>query len=653
MAKKGGRIYKYLNKISSPQDLKALSSSELKILAEEIRDKIITTVSETGGHLAPNLGTVELSIALHRALDSPKDKIVWDVGHQAYTHKLLTGRRDSFNTLRQYGGLAGFPRRDESEHDVFDSGHASSSVAIALGLAEARDKRETDETVVAVIGDGALTGGVAYEALNQVGHLGTHLIVVLNDNVMSISLNVGAMSSYLARVRLDPTYNKLRDEIERRIKEIPGVGGFMYAVGERVKDSLKHLLVPGMLFEELGFKYIGPIDGHNIEAVEYDITRAKEVKGPVLIHVLTKKGKGYDLAEEHPEKFHGPSPFLVKTGEPKKRRRVPTYAEIFGETVVDLAAKNDRIIAITAAMTVGTGLTKFKELFPDRFYDVGIAEQDAVTFAAGLALGGFIPVVAIYSTFLERAYDQMIQDIALQNLHVIFALDRAGLVGEDGPTHHGAFDLSYLRHIPGLTVMAPKDEEELRHMLYTATKMETPVVIRYPRGSGEGVELTSQFRKLEVGKAEVLQKGERVCLIAIGRMVSASLKAADLLRKKDISPTVINARFAKPIDKALIYRLCPLCELVVTVEENSRLGGFGSAVVEVLTEEKVQVPILRLGLPDKFVTHGATSKLLAELGLDGPGIATSIEKELEVLKSRLGNSSERPGQVGTGPLNTS
>ncbi|MDI6690137.1 MAG: 1-deoxy-D-xylulose-5-phosphate synthase [Actinomycetota bacterium] len=622
---------KILDKIHSPVDLKNLLPDELRILAQEIRQKIISTVSKTGGHLGPNLGVVELTIGLHRALDSPKDKIVWDVGHQSYVHKLLTGRKDQFDTIRQYGGLGGFPKRSESEHDVFDTGHASNSISIALGLAEARDKRGTGETIVAVIGDGSLTGGMAYEALNQAGHLRTKLMVILNDNEMSIANNVGAMSSYLSRIRLDPAYNRIKEEIEQRIKRIPAVGEMMYTIGGHIKESLKHLLVPGMIFEELGIKYVGPIDGHNIESVEQNIRLAKEISGPVLIHILTRKGRGYPPAERNPDKFHGTAPFVIETGEPKKKSRFPSYTEIFGDTLVELAKENQQIVAITAAMPSGTGLDKFADAFPDRFFDVGIAEQHAVTFAAGLSLGGLLPVVAIYSTFLERAYDQIIQDICLQDLHVVFAIDRAGLVGEDGPTHHGAFDLTYLRHIPNMVVMAPKDEDELCHMLYTAINIESPVAVRYPRGSALGVKRSKNFNMLKIGEGEILKEGKNVCFLAIGRMVNIALKAAEILEGKGISCTVVNARFVKPLDERLIYTICPNHDLTVTLEENSSIGGFGSGVLEVLNDRGISLPLLKLGLPDEFITHGSIDDLLSSLNLDAPGVASTVEDGLKKL----------------------
>lgn len=636
--------YEMLDKIESPADLKDLSRNELRTLASEIRDLLVKTLADTGGHLAPNLGVVELTIGLHRALKTPDDKIVWDVGHQSYVHKILTGRRSKFATLRTSGGLSGFPKRAESQHDSFDSGHASSALSIALGMAEARDQSGGSETVLAVVGDGALTGGVALEALNHAGHRQNRLIIVLNDNERSIACNVGALSSYLSRIRLDPTYNRFRDFVDESVKRIPGIGEFVFNVERHLKDSLKQWVVPGMLFEELGFKYVGPIDGHNIELVENSIRLSKHYDGPVLIHALTTKGKGYGPAEKHPEKFHGTAPFDIETGEPKKKNSKPSYTEVFGRALVELARDDGRIVAITAAMASGTGLEDFSCEYPERFYDVGIAEQHAVAFAAGLALQGRLPVVAVYSTFLERAYDQIIQDICLQKLPVVFALDRGGLVGEDGPTHHGAFDLSYLRHIPEMTVMAPSHEGEFRKMLYTALKLGSPVAIRYPRGQGVGVGSDAPFEEIPLGKGEVLAGGKEVALIAVGRMVSAALGAADLLREKGISPTVIDARFIKPLDSELILAVAGTHRLLVTLEENALLGGFGSAVVELLADRGAAVPTLRLGLPDRFVAHGTPDELLTGVGLDPLGVALAIEGRLKTLPARDGRKVAGLGQ---------
>ncbi|EAX47907.1 deoxyxylulose-5-phosphate synthase [Thermosinus carboxydivorans Nor1] len=617
---------KLLDTMEQPGDLKKLSLNELENLASEVRELLIHTVAKTGGHLAPNLGVVELTIAIHKVFDSPRDKIIWDVGHQAYVHKLLTGRRAQFETLRQLGGLSGFPKRSESEHDVFGTGHSSTSISSALGMALARDLLGAKYHVVAVIGDGSLTGGQAYEALNHAGHMGSNLTVILNDNEMSIAKNVGAMSQYLARMRTAPTYSRVKHDIEYLLRRIPAIGDSVAKTAERVKDSLKYLLVPGVIFEELGFTYIGPIDGHNIASLVDVLQQAKNVRGPVLIHVLTQKGKGYRPAECNADKFHGVGPFCVETGEIIKNGVNPTYTAVFGDALVELAEKDDRIIAITAAMPEGTGLKKFAARFPARFFDVGIAEPHAVTMAAGMATQGLRPVVAIYSTFLQRAYDQIVHDVCLQNLPVVFALDRAGIVGEDGPTHHGVFDLSFLRHIPNMVIMAPKDENELRHMLHTALKLNCPVAIRYPRGNGVGVSLDKVFSLLEVGKAEIVQQGGKLTFLALGAMVGPCLEAAAILEKRGIKAGVVNARFAKPFDAALIRALARDPGMLVTVEDNVLTGGFGSAVLEYINSQNLQwVKLLRLGLPDTFVEHGSRQELLAKHGLDGAGIAAAVQ----------------------------
>lgn len=628
--------YKILSRVNSPADLKKLSKKELYDLASEIRGYLVEVVRHCGGHLAPNLGVVELTIGLHLALESPKDKIIFDVGHQCYVHKILTGRREGFKTLRQFGGLSGFPRRDESEHDVFNTGHASNSISVALGLAKARDLEGSGETIVAVIGDGALTGGIAFEGLNQAGHLKANLIVVLNDNEMSIAQNVGALSSYLSRLRLDPTYNKLRDDIEEILKKIPGLGEKLVFWGEHFKESVKQLFVPGMLFEELGFKYIGPLDGHNIERVATAVTLAKQVKGPVLIHVLTKKGKGYPPAEEVPEKFHGVSPETKKNSQSCSAHL--SYTEVFGRSLVELAKENRKIIGITAAMPSGTGLDLLARHFPERFFDVGIAEQHAVTFAAGLALKGFIPVVAIYSTFLQRAFDQIIEDVALQNLHVVFALDRGGLVGEDGPTHHGVFDLSYLRVVPNFVVSAPKDENELRHLLYTAVEHNGPFAIRYPRGSGCCDGELEPFKKLPIGKWETLRPGEKLALLACGRMVKTALEVASQLDLAGLNPAVINARFIKPLDTELLSEIAKNYELIITLEENVLAGGFGSAVGEALTRLNCLTNLVMFGLPDEFVPHGKVEDLIDYLKLTPSAIAEEIKA---LVLSKAGNRKSR------------
>lgn len=625
-----------LDKVNYPRDLKKLNPKELEQLAGEVRELIIQTVSRNGGHLAPNLGVVELTIGLHLALNCPQDKIVFDVGHQCYVHKIITGRKELFPTLRQYGGLSGFPKKEESRYDCFDTGHASNSISAALGMVKARDLQGGKETVVAVIGDGSLTGGMAYEALNQAGHLKSRLLVILNDNDMSIAKNVGAMSSYLNRIRLDPKYNRLKDEIEERIRRIPAVGQLMYNLTEHIKDQLKHALIPNNIFEELGFKYVGPIDGHNIQEVCDSVSMAKEADEPVLIHVYTKKGHGYKPAVQMADKFHGTSPFIVLTGKEKKKSK-PSYTSVFGDTLVKLAIKNPKIVAVTAAMPDGTGLTRFAGEFPERFFDVGIAEQHAVTFAAGLASRGLLPVVAVYSTFLQRAFDQLIQDVCLQDLKIILAIDRAGIVGEDGPTHHGAFDLSYLRLIPNLTVMAPQDENELQHMLYTACSTKGPVAIRYPRGEVVGVKMDSRFSKLPLGEAEILTQGKEIALLAVGRMVGLAKEVARLLEKKLLKPTVINARFVKPLDKELIRQVACTNQLLVTIEENTGVGGFGSAVLESLASQQLSIKTLHFAFPDDFLPAGDTASLFDHAKLNATQLAGKI---VESFKSQPPRSAE-------------
>ncbi len=613
-----------LDRLEAPCDLKGLSPEEIERLSGELRDELVATVSRTGGHLAPNLGVVELTIGIHRALECPIDSIVWDVGHQSYVHKLLTGRLQSFSTLRQYGGMCGFPKRSESPFDSFDAGHASDSLSIALGLALARDARGGDETVLAVIGDGSMTGGMAFEALNHMGHLGTHIVIVLNDNEMSISENVGALASYLARVRLDPRYQRLRDEVESRLASIP-LGRAMVDAGEAVKESVKQLLVPGMLFEELGLKYVGPIDGHDVSQVESAVAAARRSGGPVIIHAVTRKGAGYEHAEESPDAFHGIGPFSVETGCVNGSCGHISFTEAFSRSLVEAAQADERIVAITAAMPSGTGLDAFAERFPDRFYDVGIAEEHAVGLAAGLALGGRLPVVAIYSTFLQRAYDQLIMDVALQGLHVVFCVDRAGLVGEDGPTHHGVFDLTYLRSIPGLSLIAPADEFELADALKAALAASGPVAIRYPRGAGTGSVVDEALAVAwEPGRAQVRRVGSDVALLAVGRMVGVCEQAAILLAADGVDASVVNMRWVKPIDSEVIVSAAQQHRLVVAVEEGTSCGGFGSAVCEVLSDHAIPSPVLRLSVPDRFVTHGAMSTLLEEIGLTPQGVHRAV-----------------------------
>lgn len=621
-----------LEEIKEPAQLKNLSLGQLEELARSIREKLITTVSKTGGHLAPNLGVVELTLALHRVFNSPVDKIIWDVGHQSYVHKILTGRLSKFPTLRQYGGLSGFPKTSESPHDTFNTGHSSTSISAALGMAIARDLRGEKHEVVAVIGDGALTGGMAFEALNHAGHLGTHLIIVLNDNEMSIASNVGALSSYLSRIRSDPRYYKGKEDIEQILKRLPSIGPRVVKIAERIKDSLKYLIVPGMLFEELGFTYLGPIDGHQMDIMMTVFQQAKRIKGPVIVHVITKKGKGYEPAEKNPDSFHGIGSFDIQSGQAPPKNGPPTYTEIFGRSLVHLAGANSNIIGITAAMPDGTGLKYLAQEFPDRFFDVGIAEQHGVTLAAGMATQGYHPVVAIYSTFLQRGFDQVLHDVCLQNLPVTFALDRAGIVGEDGETHHGVFDLAYLRPIPNMVIMVPKDELELSQMLATAVKHPGPVAIRYPRGQGQGVPLENRYKELPIGVSEILLAGKDLVLLCLGPLVHKGLEAAYQLKEKGVSCTVINARFVKPLDELAIMEAVSDCKRLITVEEHVLAGGFGSAVREMFGRHGIHdIEIVNLGLPDAFVPHGNANLLREKYGLSTAGIIKAVEQHFPYL----------------------
>ncbi len=612
-----------LDRIKTPYDLKGLSIEQLERLCQEIRTEIIEVVSKNGGHLSSNLGVVELTVAIHYVFDLPRDKLVWDVGHQSYAHKLLTGRKEYFHTLRQFEGLSGFPKREESPYDMFDSGHSGTSISSALGMAEALRKKGETGKVLAVIGDGSLTSGLAYEGLNQVGHLERDLIVILNDNEMSISPNVGAISSYLNRLMTGQFVNRFRNEIKTFLETLPGVGKSVFRFVKQAEESLKGLFMPGLLFEELGLKYIGPIDGHRLDYLIETFQNIKKLTGPILVHVITKKGKGYGPAERNPSFFHSTSPFRIDTGEPIKgpENNPPTYTEVFGETLCKLAKENDRLIAITAAMQTGTGLEEFSRRYPDRFYDIGIAEQHAVTFAAGLALEGMRPVVAIYSTFLQRAYDQIVQDVCLQNLPVVFALDRGGIVGEDGPTHHGLFDFSYLRHIPNITIMVPKDENEFQHMIKTALELQGPVAFRYPRGRGVGVKREEDLRSIEIGRGELLREGKDILILAIGSTVYPSINAAQRLSEIGISAAVINSRFLKPLDENLICEWAERVGKILTVEENVIKGGFGSAILELLEERGLfSIRVKRLGIPDIFIEHGPQSILREKYGIDEKGI---------------------------------
>ncbi|MBI5142352.1 MAG: 1-deoxy-D-xylulose-5-phosphate synthase [Nitrospirae bacterium] len=621
-----------LESINCPDDLKKLTIAEMEALAEEIRDLLIERVSINGGHLASNLGSVELTIALHHVFDSPRDRIIWDVGHQAYVHKILTGRRDLFHTIRREGGISGFPKRSESVHDAFDTGHSSTSISAALGMAEGKRNAGAAGDVIAVIGDGAMTSGLAFEGLNHAGHLGRKLIVILNDNDMSISPNVGALSGYLHRLMTGVFYNRVKKETKQILEGIPRVGESMLKMARRAEDTFKGLFAPGMLFEELGFEYVGPVDGHRVEALVETLHKVREFDWPTLVHVITKKGKGYEPAEKNPSRFHGIGPFDIETGEPQASASAvttPALSKVFGDALTALAAQDARIVAVTAAMTAGTGLESFAKAFPRRFYDVGIAEPHAATFAAGLAAEGMRPVVAVYSTFLQRSYDEIIHDVCLQNLPVVFALDRAGIVGEDGPTHHGVFDLSYLRHIPNLMLMAPRDENELRRMLKTALDHIGPSAIRFPRGKALGPVADAAIEPIPGARAEVLREGGDVVICALGAVVKDAVAAAGILHGNGVEATVINARFVKPMDEELISGYVSRIGRIVTVEENAAQGGFGSAVAEMLIRRNIfNTKTAMVGIPDRFIEHGSRRSLLDKLGVSASGIAAEAERIL-------------------------
>ena len=626
---------KLIKKIKSPDDLKTLPVEELNNLSEELREIIVERISINGGHLASNLGTIELTLALHYVFNSPVDKIVWDVGHQSYTHKLITGRYEKFETIRKYKGISGFPKVDESVHDAFGTGHSSTSISAALGIIEARDKKNETFKVLAVIGDGAMTSGLAFEGLNHAGHLKKDLIVVLNDNEMSISKNVGALSAYFNRILTGDLYQRFKKQTKSFLEGIPKVGGQVTKIAQKAEETLKGLFLPGILFEELGINYVGPIDGHDIKLLIDTFRNIKNATEPTLVHVITKKGKGYEFSEKDPCIFHGVGPFEIETGSSVSDTNALSYSEIFGMALTELAANDKRVIAISAAMREGTGLECFGKKFPDRFYDVGIAEPHAVTFAAGLAVQGLRPVVAIYSTFLQRGYDEIIHDVCLQNLPVVFAIDRAGIVGEDGPTHQGVFDISYLRHIPNLTVMAPKDNLELKAMLELALKHNGPSAIRYPRGK-----VISNFKfqisnsELEMGKAEILKEGSDMALIAIGNVVHSALGAAERLEKEGIKASVINARFIKPLDKELISSIAKNITRIITIEENMIAGGFGSAVLEYLNSMDIpDIKIKILGIPDEFVEQGSQAILRKKYGIDEEGIYQTCKAFLSALTS--------------------
>ncbi|MED4989233.1 1-deoxy-D-xylulose-5-phosphate synthase [Geobacillus sp. NFOSA3] len=608
-----------VTKIKNPRFLKNMSTKQLIELSADIRKFLIEKLSKTGGHIGPNLGVVELTIALHKVFDSPKDKLIWDVGHQSYVHKILTGRASEFDTLRQYKGLSGFPKRSESEHDVWETGHSSTSLSAAMGMAIARDLKGTDEYIVPIIGDGALTGGMALEALNHIGHEKKDIIVVLNDNEMSIAPNVGALHNVLGRLRTAGKYQWVKDELEFLLKRIPAVGGKLAATAERIKDSLKYLLVSGVFFEELGFTYLGPVDGHNFDDLFENLHYAKKIKGPVLLHVITKKGKGYSPAEnDKVGTWHGTGPYKIETGDfLKPVDTAPSWSELVSETVRKLARTDKRIVAITPAMPVGSKLEGFASEFPDRMFDVGIAEQHATTLAAGLATQGMKPFLAIYSTFLQRAYDQVVHDVCRQNLNVFFAIDRAGLVGADGETHQGVFDIAFLRHVPNLVIMMPKDENEGQHMVYTAIQYDDgPIALRFPRGNGLGVKLDEELKKIPIGTWEVLREGRDLAILTFGTTISMALEAAEKLAKDNISVKVVNARFIKPMDEKILHDLLESNIPILTIEEAVLQGGFGSAVLEFAHDHGYhQAVINRMGIPDRFIEHGSVKELLNEIGL--------------------------------------
>ena len=630
----GMASYPLLESVSDPADLRALDRKQLAQLATELRGFIVNSVAATGGHLSSNLGTVELTIALHYVFHTPEDRLIWDVGHQTYGHKILTGRRAGMGRLRQKGGIAGFPRREESVYDTFGTAHSSTSISAALGMAVAAQQLGSKRHVIAVIGDGAMTAGMAFEALNNAEQTGANLIVVLNDNDMSISENVGALNNYLAKLMSGRFYAATKKTAEKVLSATPT----MKELAKRFEEHAKGMLTPSTLFEEFGFNYTGPIDGHNLDVLIDTLNNVKRLEGPQFLHVVTRKGQGYKLAEEDPITYHGPGKFdpgvgILKVKPAAGARPKPTYTQVFGEWLCDMAREDARLVGITPAMREGSGLVRFSQEFPGRYFDVGIAEQHAVTFAAGLAVEGLKPVVAIYSTFLQRAYDQLIHDVALQGLPVMFALDRGGLVGADGPTHHGAFDLSFLRCIPNMVVMAPADENECRQMLYTGFTLPGPSAVRYPRGAGPGVEIQKTMKAIPVGRGEVRREGKRVAILAFGSMLAPALAAG-----AELNATVANMRFVKPIDRELLFRLATTHDLLVTVEENVVAGGAGAAVAEALSSDGLAVALLMLGLPDQFVEHGDPQVLLSDCGLDGAGITRAV-------RQRLDNAGRRPGMA--------
>jgi 1-deoxy-D-xylulose-5-phosphate synthase len=634
---------KLLDAIHVPEDLRKLSLEELPALAEEVREEILSVVSEVGGHLASTLGAVELTLALHYAFDTPRDRIVWDTGHQGYAHKLICGRRERLSTIRQLGGLSGFLSREESEYDVFGAGHAGTSVSAALGMVAAKSLSGANHKVVSVISDGGLSAGLTFEGLNQAGHLGKDLIVVLNDNEIFIDPRVGAFSSFLSKQLTTDVAVRLQHNLGHLVRTLPKVGENLYHVARKLKESFLGLVTPGFLFEALGFQYVGPIDGYDMAEMIQTFHNVKKINHPTLIHVITRKGKGYKPAEQDPIKYHSVTPFHVLTGKAKKEKGpIPSYTDVFAEALIRLAKENHKVVGITAAMGSGTGIDKFSRALPDRSYDVGIAEQHAVTFAAGMATEGWVPVVAIYSTFLQRGYDEILHDVCLQNLHVVFALDRGGLVGADGPTHHGVFDFAYLRPIPNMVVMAPKDENELRRMLKTAIDHDGPIALRYPRGEGWGVEMEKEIRPLEIGKGELLRDGKDIAIIAIGNTVVPALKAAQDLVQLGIDAAIVNARFVKPLDRELLLDVLARIPRAITVEDNVLQGGFGSAVAELLADEGMTgVSLRRLGVPDRFIPHGTQDELRKICGIDKDAVAQAALRLVRVEKKKKKEGWER------------
>jgi len=627
--------YPILSKVNYPSDIRQLSLPHLKQLCTDIREYMVDTISEIGGHFGGGLGAVELTVAIHKVFNTPHDLVVWDTGHQAYPHKILTGRKEALNRIRQLGGISGFLKRSESEYDAFGAGHASTSISAALGMAAAKSHTKVDKKVVAVIGDGAMTGGMAYEAMNNSGVLKTDLIVVLNDNNMSIAPNVWQISNYFTEMISHPDYNKFKGQIWDLTGKLDQFGDRMRRVAVRLEQGIKAVITPGMLFEALGFRYFGPVNGHNLHQTIKIFEQVKDLKGPILIHALTQKGKGYKPAENHTQRLHASTPFDKITGQAhKKSNEAIAYTKIFGNSLVEIIEKNPKVVGITAAMPDGTGLDILKEKIPQNYYDVGIAEEHAVTFAAGLATQGIIPVVAIYSTFLQRAIDQIVHDVALQKLHVVFVLDRAGLVGADGPTHHGTFDLAYLRIIPGMVIMAPKDEAELRNMIFTAVEhCRGPVAVRYPRGSALGVKLEPGFSKIEIGKAEKILDGDDIAILAVGSMVDYSEKAIPLLKEQGYNAELFNMRFIKPLDEQLLEQIAAKHEKIVTIEENNLPGGFGSAVIEFFADRNYKNDILRIGIPDNFIDHGTQAELHKQISIDPDGIVSQISAFLKKNKS--------------------